>query len=361
MTAQLNLINELKRAIAANSLERRAEMLLHVTDLFVTESARISDEEISLVDDVIVLLATDIEISVRALLAQRLAPIARAPINILRQLATDDEIRVASPVLIQSERLDEATLVQIARAKSQGHLFAISQRKTLNENVTDVLVERGNRHVAMNTAKNPGARFSRRGFSRLVARSNGDDALATCVGARNDIPYDLFLTLIATASEMVRTKLIAEAPHAKQEIERALTTVTNALHRSAGSQKSVANDTLTRSHDDNPLNDGAMVRLANAGKFQEAIATIASVCRVPSSLIERAISQEQWQTLLVFAKAANLSRATVKDLLALCGRQRPASPDVLEQCLASFDRLNPQTARQITEFYRMRPEKARPS
>jgi uncharacterized protein (DUF2336 family) len=356
MTAQFNLINELKHVIAVSSIERRAEVLLHITDLFVTESARISDEEIGLFDDVIVLLATDIEISVRTLLAQRLAPIARAPVNIIRKLATDDEIRIASPVLIQSERLDEATLVQTARAKSQSHLFAISQRRTLNENVTDVLVERGNRYVVLNTAKNLGAKFSKLGFSRLVARSNGDDALATCVGVRNDIPNDLFLALMATASEMVRAKLVAEAPHAKQEIDCALTTVTSALHHSVGSQKLPANDAVERSHE----NGTAMGQLGKAGIFQDAVATIASVCQVPLVVVERAISQEQWQTLLVFAKAANLSRSTVKALLTLCSRQKPAPADMVEQCLASFDRLKPKTAEQIVEFYRTNLQKGRP-
>jgi uncharacterized protein (DUF2336 family) len=359
--SQFNSINELKRVIAAKPVERRAEMLLHVADLFIIESVRLSDEEISLFDDVIVLLATDIEISVRALLAHRLAPISRAPINIIRKLATDDEIRVASSVLIQSERLDEATLVQTARAKSQSHLFAISQRKVLNENITDVLVERGNRDVVMNTAKNPGAKFSKLGFSRLIARSNGNDALATCVGARNDIPHELLVTLIATASEMVRAKLIAEAPHVRGEIEYALTTVTNTLHQRVGSHKFSASDAFIRSHDDNSLNDGAIGQLAKIGKLQEAIAAIATVCRVPLIVIERAISQEQWQTLLVFAKAANLSRGTVKGLLALCNRQKPMPPDILEQCLGSFDRLKGQTAQQIIEFYRMRPKKGRPN
>jgi uncharacterized protein (DUF2336 family) len=357
MTAQFNLINELKHVIAVNSIERRAEVLMHVTDLFVTESARISDEEISLFDDVIVLLATDIEISVRALLAQRLAPIARSPINIIRKLATDDEIRIASPVLIQSERLDEAILVQTARAKSQSHLFAISQRKTLNESVTDILVERGNRHVVLNTVKNLGAKFSRLGFSRLVTRSNGDDALAICVGIRDDIPCDQFLTLMITASEMVRAKLIAEAPHAKQEIDRALTAVTNALRQGAGSQKLPAGDAVIDLHD----NGNAIGKLAKAGKFQDAITAIASVCQVPLVVVERAISQQQWQTLLIFAKAADLSRGAVKALLALCSRQKPVPPDMIEQCLASFDRLKPKTAEQIVEFYRMRLEKGQPN
>jgi len=142
-----------------------------------------------------------------SLLAHRLAPIPNAPSNITRILANDDEIRVAYPILAQSERLDDEALVQTARTKSQEHLLAISRRKSLGEIVTDVLVERGNQQVVLSTAKNSGARFSDSGLALLVRRSNGDDVLASYVGVRPDLPHDLFLTLLATASEMVLVQM----------------------------------------------------------------------------------------------------------------------------------------------------------
>jgi uncharacterized protein (DUF2336 family) len=178
MTAQPTVITEVERAIANGSSQQRAEMLLQVADLFVGNSPRYTDDEISLFDEIITRLAEEIEVSVRSLLAERLAPVANAPVNIMRILASDDEIKVAYPVLAQSERLDDATLVLSARSKSQEHLLAISQRKALSEIITDVLVERGNKQVVLSAAKNRGARFSDAGFCRLVKRSDGDDALA---------------------------------------------------------------------------------------------------------------------------------------------------------------------------------------
>ncbi len=233
MTAQITLLSELEHAIAHGSAKRRAEMLMHVTDLFIHGSAGFSDDEIDVFDGVICRLAAEIEVSVRSLLANRLAPIAKAPLNITRMLASDDEIRVASPILVQSERLDDTSLVQTARSKSQEHLLAISRRKSLSEVVTDVLVERGNKYVVLSTAKNSGAKFSAAGYSRLIKRSDGDDALAECVGARPDIPYPLFLNLLATASEMVRSKLVAENPTLKHEIRQAVATVSDNMRNGA--------------------------------------------------------------------------------------------------------------------------------
>ena len=234
MTAHLALITELEHAISHGTAQRRAEMLWQITDLFIRGSVRFSDDEIDLFDDLITRLAAEIEVSVRSLLAQRIAPIAKAPVNRTRMLASDDEIRVAYPILAQSERLDEATLVESARSKSQAHLLAISRRKSLSEVVTDVLVERGNRQIVLSTAKNPGAMFSEAGFSQLVKRSDGDDALAACVGARPNIPHRLFLVLLATASELVRSKLIAERNYARNEINHAVAMVADSLGNEVG-------------------------------------------------------------------------------------------------------------------------------
>ena len=45
------------------------------------------------------------------------------------------------------ERLDETTLIECAKTKSQEHLLSISRRKTLPEPVTDILVERGDQQL----------------------------------------------------------------------------------------------------------------------------------------------------------------------------------------------------------------------
>jgi uncharacterized protein (DUF2336 family) len=357
MNAQFTLITELEQAIARGSAQQRGEMLLRVADLFIGGSAQFSDEEIDLFDDVITRLAIEIEASVRSLLAHRLAPVAKAPLKIIRMLASDDEIRVASPILAESERLDDITLVQSARKQSQEHLLAISRRKSLSEVVTDVLVERGNKQVVLNTAKNRGARFSQVGFSRLVKRSDGDDLLAQCVGARPDIPRPLFLTLLATASELVRSKLIAESPHLESEIRHAVAAVAENIRNGshAGSTKDGAAQSLVQSlNESGQLGDDKVRAFAEKGEVGETTAALALMCNVPVGVVEQAISQNQPETILVLAKAAKLSWATTKILLSLLARQSRLSTGEAGQYLASFERLNFSTAQKIVEFYRMR-------
>jgi len=357
MTAHLTLIPELESAITHGSPQRRAEILSAVTDLFVNGSLQFSDDEIALFDDVITRLALEIEVSVRSLLARRLAPVAKGPPNIIRILANDDEISVASPILVQSEQIDETTLVQCARSKTQDHLLAISQRKSLREVVTDVLIERGDKRVVLCTARNPGAKFSAMGFSRLVRRSTGDDTLTACVGARPDIPHPLFLTLLGTASELVRSKLIAEKQHDRREIDRAVVTVADDIRNTATANAmnyDKVRAALKLKFDSGELDDAAVRSFAESRMFEETIVALTYLCNVAVDVVEQAMMQDQFDMILVLAKAAKLSWATTKGLLSFPIRQRRIASGEIEQCLASFERLNLATAQHIIEFYRLR-------
>jgi uncharacterized protein (DUF2336 family) len=272
-------------------------------------------------------------------------------------LAFDDAIDVASPILIRSERLDDAILIGCAKTKSQEHLLAISRRKALAEPVTDVLVERGDKQVVLSTVKNSGAKFSNKGFEILVKRSDGDDLLARCVGTRPDIPPHLFQQLLEIASETVRGKLEAENPSARHEIKRAVVDVTTRIQNQATIQApkhataQVLVETLNLS---GQLDPARLDSFASAGQLEETIAALALMADVPVDIVERKMNDEHAEFLLVLTKAAGLSWATTKAILELRAEKMLRPPNEIEQCFKSFHRLSRPTALQILGFHRAR-------
>src|ERR1700745_1380570 len=128
----VELLDDLQTALHHGTVARRVETLRRVTDLFLYAPSDYSDEQISLFDDVFHCLIVRIEISAKALLAERLAPVTQAPVRLMSTLAMDDVVEVAGPVLSQAEQLSEDVLLQTAQTKSQGHLLAISKRKSLS-------------------------------------------------------------------------------------------------------------------------------------------------------------------------------------------------------------------------------------
>ena len=74
------------------------------------------------------------------------------PPQLISMLVRDDEILIAGPLLRRSPQIDEPTLLDIAKAKSQPHLLAVSDRPTLGPRLTDVIIRRGDREVIRRVA-----------------------------------------------------------------------------------------------------------------------------------------------------------------------------------------------------------------
>ena len=344
------LIDELNGAVAHGTVGQRAKIVHRITELFAAGAADYSDDQIGLFDDVLMRVAATIELSARAALAKRLAREPRAPIKISRFLASDDAIDVARPVLEHSQRLDSDTLMATARTKSQQHLLAISRRNSLDEALTDVLVERGDKSVVLSTAGNPGARFSDNGYARLTTRSEGDDELAACVGLRRDIPRHHLMRLLVKASHTVRQKLEAANPSMSALIEDA---VSEAAATVLGKASVVVRDyTAARSHIGSlraagRLNENEVAEFARSNQFEMTTVALAALCELPIETVEQAMTHDMPDAVLIMAKALGMSRDTVKIILRMRARGRGISPGELEQCLETFGRLSPSIARQI--------------
>lgn len=356
-TTHAALLAELEGVLAADGSDRQTAILRKLADLFVLGAATYSDDQIAVFDDVFIRLVARIETSARASLAARLAVIPRAPPALSRLLAHDNAIAVAEPVLRLCARLDSATLASLARTKSREHLLAISLRRYLDQSVTDVLVDRGDRDVLLNTARNLGAQFSNFGFAALISRAKGDDELAACIGSRRELPRHYLLKLLAQASEAVRRKLEQSDPLGAETIRAAvgeaassIQTMTGKASRTYGTAQANIDDLQAAGR----LNEGALAAFARERKTAETTVALARLCDMPLESIETAMAGDRPETILILAKAAGLSWATVKTLLALHKNGQGVAPQTLENCLGTFSRMKPATARQVLAFQRKR-------
>lgn len=350
-----SLLDELQTVLAHGTVARRVETLRQVTDLFLNNAIDYSDDQITVFDDVFNCLIRHIETSAKALLARRLAPVAKAPPQIIHTLAFDDLIEIAAPVLSLSERLGDDALIENACSKSQAHLLAISTRKVLSGAVTDVLVERGNDEVVKSTVNNPGAEFSEQGFTRLVARAEADDDMATCVGLRPSIPRHHYLKLIAKASASVKARLTAANPDRVNDVSAAVSEV---ARRARSSPAAISHDTtiahgLVRSlYEDGRLDEKEVASFANAGKFDETNAAIACLANVSIAVAEKMMIESKTEGVLILAKVSGLSWPTVKTIINM--RKDLAEIEVTDINAAeqTYERLRPSTAQQVLRFHR---------
>lgn len=356
-TTTTSLIDELERALSAGSNAQRITMLSRITDLFVEGANRYSTGQVSLFDEVLAKLANAIENKARAKLAIRLAPVANAPAGVIRMLAFDDDIEVARPVLTSSERIEEADLVANAHSKGQQHLAAIAERKTLSEEVTEVLVARGDRQVVHSVARNNGARFSDAGFRMLVKRSAGDDALAAQVGVRRDLPRQHFLQLLQEASVAVRSRLAAENPEAGAALEAVLGDVVGGIRsetRKVSRDYADARGRVEALHKAGRLGENEIHGFARERRFEETAIALSLVAGMEIDVVERALLDPGHEIALILCKLTGFSSTTAKAILLLKQAGRGMSAQDLDQALASYARLQIETARRVFGFYRTR-------
>ena len=345
-----SIIAELEDAVRGGSSAKRVETLRQVTDLFLHDGDRLSDDQVKVFDDVLCLLIARVETRAKAELSKRLAPLDYAPFEVIQHLAWDDEIEVAGNVLAHSSRLGTEVLVEIASRKGQEHLLAISGRAELPTAVTDVIVGRGEGQVIRKLANNAGAKFSDQGYSTIVARAGADDELVEILGLRDDFPQKFMGDLLRRAKDAVRARLLAIAPPTVQEeIKRVLNEIareTPQPTRSFG----VAEELVKLMKGLNELDDAAVYKFAETNKFDEVTVALAVLNEMPVEMTARLMEGPRADLLLIPCRSARLNWPTVESIL----RNRPKhaiNAQTLEVAERDYRKLSMETAQRTVRFW----------
>ena len=350
-----SLIAELEDAIRSGTPNHRVETLRRATDLFISQADRLSESQIAVFDDVLVHLIKKIETKAKVELSLRLAPLDKAPIEVIRRLARDDEITVAQPVLTQSPRLTNNDLIEVAKNKSQQHLAAITQRSRLEEPVTDVLVSRGNRDVKYKLASNAGARFSENGYTALVNSAENDESLTERIGLRVDLPPRLLQKLLLKATAAVRARLLALAPaETRDAIQRVLKKISSEVYCEIAPSRdfSEAIETINSMQKQGTLNEATLLAFVNARSYEETVAALGALCSMSVEFLEPLITSTDG--LLVACKAAGLNWPTAKALFE-GWRLRPAiTESALSKAKEDYHKLSETSAQRTLGFWKTR-------
>ena len=197
--------------------ERRRELMHRVADMYFQFGPRPDDPELGLFDDVLSQLSQEMESKVRAELANRMALAKTPPKGLIRALALDETIDVASPILQLSRAVSEDDLVEVARTRSEAHLKAISRRSNLPSSVSDVIVDRGGEATLEVLLANATANLSREAHERLVDRAMEHPALQSAVVRYAKLPIDLLNEMYFVVEARMRSAILQRNAQIKPE------------------------------------------------------------------------------------------------------------------------------------------------
>jgi uncharacterized protein (DUF2336 family) len=356
MTTAPSLIPELDDIVSHGDPKRRADAARRVSELFLQGAASFRTDHVELFDGVLTSLVPHAEIAARAELAERLSLLANAPRGLVGQLAHEDEIAIAGPLLRRSPVIDEQMLVEIASAKGQGHLLAMTERPTLSPDLTDVIVRRGDRDVVRRTAGNAGAAFSADGYSTLIQRAGQDGVLTIRLGQRDDLSPPQLKDLLAGSIDVIRRRMFQMVkPERQAAMKQAMTAMSGVTERVQSRDFASAQRTVLALHRDGALGEGALLNFAKAFKYEESVAALSAMTGVKIETLDRLISGDRYDPILIAGKTLGLEWATVRALIMLrLGPNRTASPADIENARVNFTRLMPSTAARVVGFWKTR-------
>jgi len=357
MTTAPSLIPELDDIVRHGDPKRRADAARRISELFLQGAASFRSDHVNLFDGVLTTLVPHSEIAERVELAERLSLLANAPRGLVGQLAHEDEIAIAGPLLRRSPVIDEKVLVEIASVKGQGHLLAMAERPTLSANLTDVIVARGERDVIRRTAGNAGAAFSSNGYSTLIKRAGQDGVLTIRLGQRDDLSPAQLRDLLAGSIDVVRRRLFKVVkPERQADIKQAMSVITGATERVERRDFLPAQRTVLALHRDGALGEGALLNFAKAFKYEESVAALSAMSGVKIETLDRLISGDRYDPILIAGKTIGLEWATVRALIMLrLGPNRTIAPADIENARVNYARLMPSTAERVVGFWKTRP------
>jgi uncharacterized protein (DUF2336 family) len=360
-TAPRSLLDELESAIQSGSSDRRAEMLARITDLFVDNAPRVNDEQVGVFDDVFEYLIREIESEAMLQLSNRISAVDNAPERLIRRLAHDDAIEVSGPVLARSDRLGEDELLAIARTRSQAHLAAIAGRAALGEQVTDVLVERGDVAVARKVAANSGARISELSLRSLVDRASDDGDLAHAVARRRELPPAMFRNLLARATDAVRKRLIDTAnPATAKVINKIIAEISQKVESQTVSKRDYQNGKLAviELQKQSGISPAAMVQFAKAQKLEETVVALSLLTGVSIDVIDRFLDDPSDDPILILCKAMDLDWNTTLPVLTVRHGVVQLRESRAEEANKKYRKLSTYSAQRVMRFWQAREKVA---
>ncbi|MET0676393.1 MAG: DUF2336 domain-containing protein [Bradyrhizobium sp.] len=356
MTISPSLVPELDDIMRGGDPRRRADAARRVSELFLQGADGFRPDLIDLFDGVLTSLVPHAEREARADLAERLSMLANAPRGLVGQLARDDEIVIAGPILRRSPVVDEQMLLEIASVQSQEHLLAMAERPTLSTGLTDVMVARGDRKVIRRTAGNAGAAFSSASYSTLVQRAGQDGVLTIRLGQRDDLSPDHLKELLSGSIDVIRRRLFQTVtPERQADIRQAMAVINGPSAREQRRDFSSALRTVQKLNREGALGEAALLNFARALKYEESVMSLSAMIGVRVESLDRLISGERSDPILIAGKAISLEWATVRALIVLrLGPNRTTAATEIEEARVNYARLMPSTAQRVVAFWKTR-------
>ena len=347
----------------ANVAERE-QLFRNMAQLYSYVSDRVDDEQVAQYDEVLCQLAELVEVQARAHVAKLLAPLERAPGNVVSKLAYD-EIEVAAPLLEFSNVLSDDDLIDIASTQSEAHRVAIAGRPSVPDRVGEAIVQHGGAPSVSRLVSNANAEMGRNTVEKLVVRAQSDAELASNLRGRSDIDWSTLRNDITDAGQKVLDTLAeGNKPLDPVTASKINAVVYNRMRNRAGfsaQEWKVAYNQVKALYDRHQLDERALMRFARFGYGHHGAAALSVMMSVQPEVFVKWLAMQDYAAVTVALKALNITSDLFEALIAtMPWRDMPSEADKTN-VRRRFEALTREEATEIFELWRSHSFRRRPS
>jgi uncharacterized protein (DUF2336 family) len=335
---------------------QRRELLREVTDLFFETSASRSERETALFDDVLQLVAAEMQEGVLAELAHQFANADDAPVGLMRDLA-NHAFEISEPVLKHSRVLDEQTLLQIVNYQSQQHIKAVAQREQVSETLSDAIVKFGDDNALDALIRNDGAEVSRTSMEAAVDRARRNAVLHEGVVQRRDLPLDLLNEMYFVVEANLRNQIMQKnASVDPATLDAALSKARARITKSVGDMGAEAKNAMAfiqSKKNNGELNARLLVSLYREAKRTHFLYGLAEITNLEHETVANLLERKDIDGLAMICRASNIERPLFVTLAVLaCGGEE--AMDRAEEFGKLYNAVPIEAAQRAMRFMKVR-------
>jgi uncharacterized protein (DUF2336 family) len=369
-TTQLGM-QELLDLARDKSVSGRTRLVQVVGDLFFEESRVLNERERALMTEILRQLIHDVEMSVRKVLADRLADQLDAPPELITALA-NDQIEVAHKILLKSQVLQDIELIEIIQHRTFEHQLTIAMRKSVSEAVSDALVETGNTKVIQRLIENPTARISPNTIEHLVAESKTKEAFQKPLLDRPDLSPHLAKRMYWWVSAALRKHIIEHYKVDPTELDKKIEeTIKDILGDPAAAPEGGFGEVDSRSLDQanrlalklkesNAITPQLLLQTLRRGEVQMFEGLFAQLTGLRPMLVRRLVFEPGGEGLAIACKAVDMSKPDFGSIFLMSRSARPGDkvvdPNEVTRVMKFFDRIQRETARKVVARWKLDPD-----
>lgn len=179
---------QLTRLAREGSAESTGELVSALTELFLRAGDDERDRVGLIFGDIVLRVLDRLESDVRENVAEKVSGKPGGPRDLMKALACDAEVAVATPVLTSAHALADEDLVEVAGAVPGSHLPVICKRRGLKAAITRIVAQRGDQAALLELLANRSAVIGADSFDLMVARARKDVPLQEALCERVDLP-----------------------------------------------------------------------------------------------------------------------------------------------------------------------------